>query len=317
MLDTRARTLLEAPLERLSGLLDRPHVTPDRLTLLGLVLGVGSAVAAGRSLWWLALALWLVSRLLDGLDGALARRRRRANGGQDGGAGGFLDITADFLVYGSFVVGVALGSGGSLTPFLLVLLAYYVNGAAFLAFSSIAERRGVPIADGRSLSFIGGLAEGTETVFVHSLWCVIPEYAAQIAWVWAGVVALSAFQRIVTGYSTLRRPRSSTARPTGSGSSPVPEHRASQTRTDMTWSSPVQATVLICRGTTFPTASRIALVVGSLLTVINQGTVIINGEAGATTWIRIGANYLIPYVVSSIGYLSSFRVRPVDSGTER
>ena len=205
MLDTRARALLEAPLERLSGWLDRPHVTPDRLTLLGLVLGVGSAVAAARSQWWLALVLWLVSRLLDGLDGALARRRRRAHGGQDSGAGGFLDITADFLVYGSFVVGVALGSGGSLTPFLLVLFAYYVNGAAFLAFSSIAERRGVAIADGRSLTFIGGLAEGTETVFVHSLWCVIPGHAAEIAWVWAGVVALSAFQRIVTGYSTLRR----------------------------------------------------------------------------------------------------------------
>ena len=88
-------------------------------------------------------------------------------------------------------------------PFLLVLLAYYVNGTAFLAFSSIAERTGRQREDGRSLSFLGGLAEGTETIVVHSLWLVFPARASAIAVVWAVVVGVSAAQRIAAGHRDL------------------------------------------------------------------------------------------------------------------
>lgn len=208
MLDTAARRLLERPLDRAAASLDVGWLTPDRLTAAGLVLGLGSAGAAAAGWWSGAAVLWLVSRLADGLDGPLARRRR-ARGEGDAGAGGFFDITADFTVYGATVVGVALGSsveigGGPLWPFLLVLLAYYVNGAAFLAFSSIAERSGRTLDDGRSLSFLGGIAEGTETILVHTLWLVVPWWAPQIAVVWAAVVGVGAVQRIAAGYRALR-----------------------------------------------------------------------------------------------------------------
>ncbi len=202
MLDTRARRVLAGPLDTVAGMIDRPGITPNRITLVGLVVGLAAAGAAGQAWWWIALVLWLGSRLLDGLDGPLARRR----GTGDSGAGGFLDIMADFAVYGSFVIGVGIGSGQSLVPFLLVLFAYYLNGSAFLAFSSIAERTGKRIDDGRSLSFLGGLAEGTETIVVHSLWCIVPAYASGIAWVWAVVVLVSATLRIVGGYRSLREP---------------------------------------------------------------------------------------------------------------
>ncbi|MDN5932719.1 MAG: CDP-alcohol phosphatidyltransferase family protein [Pseudonocardia sp.] len=212
MFDARARRLLERPLDRAAGALDVPAVTPDRITAAGLVLGLGSAATAATGWWTAAVLLWLVSRLADGLDGPLARRRRRtaqaagagARGEGDAGAGGFFDITADFTVYGATVVGVGIGSGGPLWPFLLVLLAYYVNGTAFLALSSIAERSGRALDDGRSLSFLGGLAEGGETILVHTLWLLLPFWAPQIALVWAAVVGTSAIHRIVTGYRALR-----------------------------------------------------------------------------------------------------------------
>jgi phosphatidylserine synthase len=207
MLDPAARALLARPLDRAAAALDQPWITPDRITIAGLVLGVGGAVAAGAASWGAALALWLASRVADGLDGPLARRRRsRGAGATSGDAGGFLDITADFVVYGAFVVGVGIGAGGSLLPFLAVLLAYYLNGSAFLAFSSIAERTGHRLDDGRSLSFLGGLAEGTETIIVHSLWVLVPGAASPIAWAWAGIVGLSAAHRMIAGYRTLRAP---------------------------------------------------------------------------------------------------------------
>jgi len=204
VLDSAVRRRLDAPLDRMARALDRPWVSPDRLSVTGLLLALSSACLAAFALWPWALAAWLASRLLDGLDGPLARRR---GGGTE--AGGFLDITADFAAYGSGVVGVALGTTGALSggsaetwewaAFLSVLLAYYLNGAAFLAFSSAAERTGARLDDGRTFSFIGGLAEGTETVVVHALWLLLPGSAAVLAWAWAGVVGVSALQRVVVG----------------------------------------------------------------------------------------------------------------------
>ncbi len=206
MLDARARATLAPAVDRLAASIDRPWASPNGVTIAGLVLGLASAVAAAATLWWPALALWLASRLCDGLDGPLARRRSDTGAGS--AAGGFLDITADFAVYGSTVVGVAVGATHEFAapwlPFLLVLLAYYLNGAAFLAFSSIAERAGRRIDDGRSLSFLGGLAEGTETVVVHALWLVLPGAAWVIACAWATVVATSAALRIRAGFRELR-----------------------------------------------------------------------------------------------------------------
>ncbi len=212
MFDAPVRRVLDRPLSGVAQLLDRPFVTPHRLTMLGLATGLGSAAAAAGQLWWWALGLWLFSRAMDGLDGPLARRRKAHAPGTTGKssgseAGGFLDITADFTVYGATVVGVAIGAtaqyGADWLPFLLVLLAYYVNGTAFLAFSSIAERTGRRRQDGRSLSFLGGLAEGAETIAVHALWLIIPSQAGVIAFVWAAVVGLSAAQRVVAGFRDL------------------------------------------------------------------------------------------------------------------
>ncbi len=223
MLDAVLRRHLDPPLARLAALVDRPGVTPDRLTVAGLMIGLASASLAAGQLWGWALVAWLASRALDGLDGPLARRRGRDDHGS--AAGGFLDITADFLVYGATVVGVAVGATtatgdpvtlGDWLPFAAVLLAYYVNGTAFLAFSSAAERTGHRIDDGRSHSFLAGVAEGTETILVHSLWLLLPGHAALIASVWAAVVGISGLQRMVVGYRTLRTPPPGDPDPGGS-----------------------------------------------------------------------------------------------------
>ena len=52
---------------------------------------------------------------------------------------------------------------------------------------------------------------------------------------------------------------------------------------------------------------RIALVVGVILTLINQGTVIADGNATAATWLRCGLNFLVPFLVSNAGLLSARR----------
>lgn len=51
----------------------------------------------------------------------------------------------------------------------------------------------------------------------------------------------------------------------------------------------------------------VALVVGTLLTLVNQGDRLASGEADLAVALRVAANYLIPWVVSSIGYISAGR----------
>lgn len=75
------------------------------------------------------------------------------------------------------------------------------------------------------------------------------------------------------------------------------------------WSTRREAVRLILSGVTFPTASRVALVVGTLLSAVNQGAVIAAGDATSLTAVRVVVNYLIPFTVASIGYLAPFRRR--------
>ena len=69
------RAVLTPPLEWIGERLAAAGVRPLALTGIGWLVGVGACAAVGARLWLLGLALWLANRLLDGLDGAVARVR--------------------------------------------------------------------------------------------------------------------------------------------------------------------------------------------------------------------------------------------------
>jgi hypothetical protein len=52
---------------------------------------------------------------------------------------------------------------------------------------------------------------------------------------------------------------------------------------------------------------KIALVVGVILMIINQGDVILDGEATAGTWVKVGLSFCVPFVVSNLGLLAGKR----------
>ncbi len=105
MLDSHLHPRLKPLLNAVAGALDRPGISPDGLTLVGFAIGVLALPFLALGWYGAALAAILLNRLLDGLDGALARRRGLTD------AGGFLDIALDFLFYA--LVPVRLYSGGS------------------------------------------------------------------------------------------------------------------------------------------------------------------------------------------------------------
>ena len=93
MLDSRLHPRLKPVLNAIAGVLDRPGISPDGLTLFGFAIGVLALPFLALGWYGAALVAIVLNRLLDGLDGALARRRGLTD------AGGFLDISLDFLFY--------------------------------------------------------------------------------------------------------------------------------------------------------------------------------------------------------------------------
>jgi phosphatidylglycerophosphate synthase len=218
MLDSRLRILTAPALDAAGRRLARAGVPPVALTAAGWAAGAGACAATALRAWPVALALWLANRLLDGLDGPTARA-----GGRSCEAGGFLDIVADFSVYAGVILGLAIALPQVRLACVALLTAYYISGTAFLALSSLAERRRARLGDERSLRFVGGLAEGTETITVYILLFLLPSQAVVIVWAFTAVVAVTAAQRVVIGLRLLREPAG--VKPPG-----IPEGRGTRRR---------------------------------------------------------------------------------------
>jgi len=198
MIDREVRQLLGPGFDHAGRWLARRGVRPLAMTLLGLVLALAAATAAALALWGWALALWLLSRVPDGLDGPLARA-------QGGGTalGGWADITADLAAYGTFVAGCAIGNPDARLACLVLLVSYYVNGGSLLALSAAAHERRIERDDDRTFHFTRGLAEGTETIVVHSLMVLVPAWMPALAWGFAVAVLVTIGQRVRLAFRLL------------------------------------------------------------------------------------------------------------------
>jgi phosphatidylglycerophosphate synthase len=197
MLDTAVRRRITPLLDRAAAIASDRGLGPGAVTALGLAFGIGACVAAGLAAWPLALVLWLLNRSLDGLDGAIARRRGPTD------LGGMLDFVADFVVYGGFVVGVAVAVPDARVACCALLAAYLLNNVTLLSFASLIEKRRLTLGDERSLRFTPALTEGTETILAYCAFCLVPSHADVVAWVFCGMVMVSVAQRIALARRTL------------------------------------------------------------------------------------------------------------------
>ncbi len=210
------RAVVRPALDGLGTRLADRGVSPTTVTAAGWIVGVAACGSAATGHWTTALVLWLANRTLDGLDGAVAR----VVGPTD--RGGFFDIMADFSIYAGFVLAVAVAVPDARLACVALLASYYASGTAFLALSSLLERRRHRHGDERSLRFVGGLAEGTETIVVYVLFTLVPQHAATIAWTFAAVVALTALQRLAFAARVLADPRAGAEHdPTRTGRAPA------------------------------------------------------------------------------------------------
>lgn len=176
-------------------------VGADAVTLAGFGLGLAGAAAIALGSPLGGLALIALSRLADGLDGAIARLTRPTD------RGAFLDIALDFVFYASIPLAFALADPAANALAASVLLAaFFGTGSSFLAFAVIAERRGLasPAYPHKGLYYLGGLTEGTETIACFAAMCLWPAWFATLAFVFAGLCVLTWLARLHAGWTLLR-----------------------------------------------------------------------------------------------------------------
>ncbi|MBI1245515.1 MAG: CDP-alcohol phosphatidyltransferase family protein [Alphaproteobacteria bacterium] len=175
-------------------------VSANAVTLTGFAIGLAAvpAIADGHTL--LGLGAILANRVLDGLDGAVARIAGPT------ARGAFLDIALDFFFYACVPLAFALAdpAANALSACALVV-AFVGTGSSFLAFAAIAahDPQGAQEPD-KGIRYLGGLTEGAETIAFFVAICIWPAQFAILAWIYAAACALTTLSRWVAGWRTFR-----------------------------------------------------------------------------------------------------------------
>ena len=192
MLDTLMRPLINRPLDAAGRALARRGVNANAVTWTGLCAGLLAAVAIAFGFFALAFALIVVNRIIDGLDGAVARATKPTD------SGGYLDIVVDYVFYGGVPLAFAIvDPAANAVPAAALLASFCLTCSSFLAFAIIAAKRGIQtVAHGRKSFFYStGIVEATETIAFFLLMAAWPAWFPLLAWLFSGLCVLTAIQR--------------------------------------------------------------------------------------------------------------------------
>jgi phosphatidylglycerophosphate synthase len=200
MFDPIFRPIIHKPLDAAGRWLAGMGLSANQVTIAGLGLGLAAAIAIALGGFAIGLCLFLLSRLADGLDGAVARATTLTD------QGGFLDIALDFFIYAAIPLAFAVydPSSNALSAALL-LASFLANGSVFLAFAILAEKR-VLVSDFRgskSIYYLGGIAEGSETIAFFAAFCLFPSAFPVLALIFGIICIVSAIARVRLGWSML------------------------------------------------------------------------------------------------------------------
>jgi CDP-diacylglycerol--glycerol-3-phosphate 3-phosphatidyltransferase len=183
--DGKFRTPIDRAVKPIGAALRRTRMTPDHLTIAGLVVGVGAAVAIGAGYLQLGLLLVVLAALPDLLDGALAKASDAASQ-----RGAFFDSTVDRVTDAVLLGGVAwyLASNESAH---LTLLPF-----AIMALSSLISYQRAK-AESLGLDAKGGLMERAERVVLLCVGLLFEPLLVPVLWLMLVLTAITAVQRFV------------------------------------------------------------------------------------------------------------------------
>jgi phosphatidylglycerophosphate synthase len=168
-------------------------LSPNAVTGLAFLAGAAAVAAIATGARWTALGLWLLNRILDGLDGTLARVQGRSSD-----LGAYLDILLDFAVYAAVPIALVLAApeAGATFAALVLMACFYLNAASWMYLAALLERRGQH-AGATRVVMPAGVVAGAETILFYSAAILLPRQLRTILWLMAVLVFVGVVQRLV------------------------------------------------------------------------------------------------------------------------
>ena len=202
MFDRVALKITKPAVDWAARLIVKCGFSADQVTLIGFGVGIFGSLLIALGFAMVGLLPLLLGRILDGLDGAVARQTKQSD------RGAFMDIALDFLFYASVPLAFAVVDPLHNALSAAVLLAAFVGtGTSFLAYATLAEKRGEKSTayPSKSFYYLGGLTEGTETIATFALMCLFPQHFALLAYIYAMLCTLTTITRIIAGWQNFAK----------------------------------------------------------------------------------------------------------------
>ncbi len=198
MFDAVLRHVIDPPLSRIGKMVASFGVSANTVTVSGFVLGMSAIPLIVFEFYFSALALILINRVFDGLDGAVARDTVLSD------FGGYLDVICDFIFYSGIVFAFALAKPENSVVSAFLIFSFMGTAATFLTYAIMAEKHKITtdIRGIKSLYYLGGLAEGAETIIVFVLFCLFPDYFGPVAIIFGIMCWITTATRIYAAYVT-------------------------------------------------------------------------------------------------------------------
>jgi CDP-diacylglycerol--glycerol-3-phosphate 3-phosphatidyltransferase len=183
MFDGTFRKPVDRAVKPIGALLRKTRLTPDHLTIVGLLVGIAAAVAIGFGRLWVGLALVILAALPDLLDGALAKAS-----GTSSQRGAFFDSTVDRVTDSLLLGGIGWHFALTEDP-RIVLLPFAVASIS----SVISYQRAK--AESLGIEAKGGLMERAERIIAILIGLAFNVLLIPILWIMLVLTSITALQR--------------------------------------------------------------------------------------------------------------------------
>ena len=193
MLDQKFNFFFKPVLKKFATIFLKYQILPNQITLFSIILGIICFIFLSLGFIYTALLFFLLNRIFDGVDGALARLKEPTD------LGGFYDIISDFLIYALLPFGFILFDNNNFLSMSLLLTSFIGTCSTFLTTAWIFEKKKIKIEQLSQKSFFysEGLIEGTETIILFIFMFLFYEVANFIAWIFAILCFITSMTRII------------------------------------------------------------------------------------------------------------------------
>jgi phosphatidylglycerophosphate synthase len=196
MFDAQLRPLIDRLLNPIGRGLVALGMTANQVTMIGAAFGLIAAGCVAAGLFYPALWFVIANRVIDGLDGAVARASRSSD------FGGYLDIVSDFIFYSAIPMAFAVARPETALAAAFLIFSFIGTATSFLGFAILAEKHQVTtkIRGKKAFYYLGGLTEGTETILLFLAMLVWPDYFSLMAIVFGILCWVTTGTRIYAAY---------------------------------------------------------------------------------------------------------------------